>query len=102
MAGQPGAVVGLPRGALAAAAAVARRPTLWRAAGRQLRALTPAGWWRRRPFLPVPDRAWMRFRLTTAYGDPDAALVPDDLVTWLRWSRTVQPETPPPSGHGRG
>ncbi len=84
----------IPRGALATAAAVAVRPGLWRAAVRQLRRLAPDRWWSRRPFLPVPDRDWMAFRMTTAYGDPDAPLVVDDVLTWLRWSETV--------GHGAG
>lgn len=44
----------------------------------------------------------MRFRLTTAYGDPEAPLVTDDLLTWLRWSKTVRPETSPAAGTGRG
>lgn len=79
----------MPRGAVSAAAAIAARPTLWRPAVRQLRTLAPDRWWARRPFLPVPDRDWMAFRMTTAYGDPDAPLVADDVVTWLRWSKST-------------
>ncbi len=82
--------LGTPRGSLAAVGAVLARPRLWRAAGRQARALVAPGWWRRRPFLPVPDRAWLRFRMTTAYGDPDAPVVIDDLLDWLAWSDTVR------------
>lgn len=89
MARATGAVV--PRGTVAAAGAVAARPSLWGAALRQARTLAPTGWWRRPPFLPVPDRAWMRFRLVTAYGDPDGPIDTDDLLTWLRWSDTVRP-----------
>ena len=69
--------------------AVVRRPRLWSAAARQLRVLAPDRWWSRRPFLPLPDRDWMAFRMTTAYGDPAAPLVADDVVTWLRWSKTT-------------
>jgi hypothetical protein len=29
----------------------------------------------------------MRFRLQTAYGDPEHAPEPADVVTWLEWSR---------------
>jgi hypothetical protein len=47
----------------------------------------PNGWYRRAPFLPVPDRAWLRFRLVTAYGDPDHAPEVADVLTWLEWSR---------------
>ena len=85
---------GIPAGVPGAIRAVAARPRLWPAALRQVRALAPRGWWRRPPFLPVPDRDWTAFRLTTAYGDPGAAVVPDDLVTWLEWSATVRPPRP--------
>ena len=70
------------------AAAVARRPELWATAVVQVTRLAPNGWWRRPPFLPVPDRAWMRFRLRTAYGDPDHLPEPADVVGWLEWCRS--------------
>jgi hypothetical protein len=79
-----------PTGSVAVVAAVAARPRLWPAALRQARALVVPGWWRRRPFLPVPDRAWLRFRMTTAYGDPDARIDVDDLLTWLAWTDTMR------------
>jgi hypothetical protein len=72
---------------LAAARAVVGHPTLWVTALRQALVLAPRGWWRRRPFLPVPDPAYLRFRLLTAYGDPGQTLEPADLVTYLRWCR---------------
>jgi len=87
------------RGTVAAARALAARPRLWGPALRQARALVPDGWWRRRPFLPVPDREWLRFRMTTAYGDPDARIDVDDLLTFLAWTGTVRsaadPHRPP-------
>lgn len=73
--------------------AVGVRPSLWATAVRQARRLAPRQWWRRRPFLPVPDRAWLRFRAETQYGDPDRAPDGDDVVAWLRWARRF----PPPS-----
>jgi hypothetical protein len=54
---------------------------------RRVRRLAPPRWWATRPFLPVPDRAWMRFRLETQYGDPAHPPVPRDVVTWLEWTR---------------
>ncbi len=74
-------------GWLRAAAAIAARPGLWPVAMVQLFRLAPSGWWRRPPFLPLPDPAYLRFRLETAYGDP--ACVPDahDLVSYLTWCR---------------
>ena len=67
---------------------LATRPDLWVTAAVQGRRLVPNGWWRRRPFLPVPDRAWIRFRLQTAYGDPGHAPPPEDVVAWLQWCRS--------------
>lgn len=70
-----------------AATAIAVRPTLWWTAVRQVFVLAVPGWWRRWPPLPVPDPAYLRFRLVTAYGDPDRAPEPADVVTYLRWCR---------------
>lgn len=78
-------------GTRAAVAAVLARPRLWPAALRQVRALVPPRWWARSPFLPVPSRAWLRFRMTTAYGDGDAPVDVDDLLVWLAWTDTVRP-----------
>ena len=64
-----------------------RRPRLWPTAARVALLHVPDRWWSRPPFLPLPDRAWLRFRLQTAYGDPDRPPDPEDLVTWLEWSR---------------
>ena len=44
-------------------------------------------WWRRPPFLPVPDPAYLAFRLETQYGAPDARPLPADVVAYLRWCR---------------
>lgn len=62
-------------------------PSLWGPAIRQLFVLAPHGWWRRAPFLPWPDRAYLRFRLQTMYGDPERMPEPADLVAYLRWCR---------------
>jgi hypothetical protein len=65
---------------------VARHPSLWAIAVLMWRRTTPTRWWRRPPFLPVPDRAYIRFRLDTAYG-PGVPPDPADLVAYLRWCR---------------
>ena len=64
-------------------------PTLWSTALRMWARTTPADWWRRPPFLPVPDRGYVRFRLETAYGrvTPPAA---HDLLAYLRWCREYE------------
>ena len=72
---------------LRSAAAVAVRPRLWATAVRQLGALAAPGWWRHRPRLPLPAPGYLRFRMVTAYGDPDARPDADDLVSYLSWCR---------------
>lgn len=67
------------------ALAVLRRPSLWLVALRQWRRTTPSGWWRRRPFLPLPSREYMAFRLITQYGREDASVEPIDVVNYLVW-----------------
>ena len=68
-------------------AAVARRPWLWLTAVRQVAALAPRQWWRRPPRLPVPDPAYLGFRLQTMYGDPAHGPEPGDVVAYLHWCR---------------
>ena len=68
--------------------AVAVRPSLWGIAVVQVFRLARTGWWRRPPFLPVPDRDYLRFRLETQYGrdhDPE----PRDVITYLAWCREM-------------
>lgn len=72
-----------------AALAVLRRPSLWAVAVGQALRLARPGWWRHRPFLPVPDPAYLRFRLETQYGS-DHEPEPDDVVTYLHWCRTFR------------
>ena len=69
-----------------AAGALVRRPHLWWTAVRQVLRLRPSDWWSRPPYLPLPSRAYVRFRLETAYGsarnasrvrrDPVSRMVP--------------------------
>jgi hypothetical protein len=66
---------------------VARHPSLWPVALRQWARVVPTGWWRRRPFLPVPSTAYLRFRLLTQYGDTERAPDGDDVLHYLRWCR---------------
>lgn len=79
-----------PRWAWAAVVAVARHPSLWATGVHQARVLAAPGWWRHRPFLPLPAPEYLRFRLQTAYGgDGDHPPDPADLVTYLRWCRRL-------------
>ncbi len=43
--------------------------------------------WSRAPFLPVPDRTYLRWRMYTAYADEDAVPPVDDVVRFARWRR---------------
>ena len=45
------------------------------------------GWWARAPFLPVPDREYLRWRMYTAYADESAVPPVDDVVRFARWRR---------------
>lgn len=65
--------------------ALALRPGLWATAAGQLVKLAPNQWWRRAPYLPVPDPSYFGFRLQTAYGDTEEAPPVDGLVTYLEW-----------------
>jgi hypothetical protein len=91
--------------------AVARRPRLWFPAIRQFLRAVPSRWWNRPPFLPLPDRAYLRFRFETAYGARGAPRVAD-VVRYLEWCRTadaacarIRRDAPPGAGtisaHGR-
>jgi len=69
------------------ALAIVRRPDLWPTALRQTRRTTAPGWWKRRPFQPGPSGDYLRFRLQTQYGDPEAVPDPTDTITYLEWCR---------------
>ena len=42
-------------------------------------------WYRRPPFLPLPPREYVRWRMHTAYGDHDAVPPVEDVVRYARW-----------------
>ncbi len=76
------------------AIAVLRRPLLWPTAVGATLAFAPSDWWRRAPFLPVPDDELIRWRIATAYGRDDADLAAEDVVAYLEWrQRSAQGQT---------
>jgi hypothetical protein len=103
----PGSEVARPRGGrsgrsarrswLGALTRVAVRPDLWPSALRTAGRLARPRWWRRPPFLPLPDRAYLAFRLETQYGTGGAP-EPRDLVTYLSWCRAEDARRSSPSG----
>ena len=46
-------------------------------------------WWALPPFLPLPDRTYLRWRLYTAYGDEDALPPIRDVIRFARWRREI-------------
>jgi hypothetical protein len=44
-------------------------------------------WYRRAPFLPLPPREYVRWRMFTAYGDESALPPLEDVVRFARWRR---------------
>jgi hypothetical protein len=77
-----------PRFWSAATIAVVRRPRLWPTAVVQARRLARPQWWRRPPFLPLPERDYLLHRLETQYGR-DHEPEPHDVVAYLEWCRDM-------------
>ena len=71
--------------------AVVVRPWLWGTALAQACRLVPRGWWRTVPFLPVPSRDYLEFRLVTQYGGGHGVargpIRSEDVVAYLQWCR---------------
>jgi hypothetical protein len=44
------------------------------------------GWYRRFPFLPLPAREYLRWRMYTAYGDADIVPPARDVERYARWA----------------
>jgi hypothetical protein len=46
-------------------------------------------WYQRFPFLPLPDRQYVRWRMYTAYGTPDAVPPAQDVERYARWATSA-------------
>jgi hypothetical protein len=44
-------------------------------------------WWTRPPYLPLPDRTYLRWRMYTAYADEAAVPPVGDVIRFARWRR---------------
>jgi hypothetical protein len=44
-------------------------------------------WWARAPYLPLPDREYLRWRMYTAYADENAVPPLEDVIRFARWRR---------------
>jgi len=48
-------------------------------------------WYRNFPFIPVPPRNYIRWRIETAYGENNFKNIRwNDLVAYARWHRTMR------------
>jgi hypothetical protein len=70
---------------LALALRTLRRPSLAADLLRVVWRFRARDWYRRPPFLPIPARDYIRWRMHTAYGDYDAIPPVDDVVRYARW-----------------
>jgi hypothetical protein len=46
-------------------------------------------WFLRFPFLPLPPRDYIRWRMYTAYGDAGAVPPVEDVVRYARWAAHI-------------
>ena len=44
------------------------------------------GWLAKAPFLPLPDRTYMKWRMYTAYGDENFVPPAADVIRYARWA----------------
>ena len=86
----PAAPEGAEARVTAAVGCVLRHPSLWPTALRQGVRLVPSRWWTRSPYLPLPSRSYLEFRLVTQYGDISHRPEPEDVLNYLRWCRDWQ------------
>jgi len=47
-------------------------------------------WYARPPFLPLPPRSYLRWRMETAYGDADATPTLDEMERYLVWTSRMR------------
>lgn len=64
------------------------RPELWGTVFYQIYLLIPNRWWTKPPFLPLPTKEYINFRLLTAYGSQEGSIDPQDLVDYLQWCKS--------------
>ena len=67
--------------------AVGRRPQLWAEGLRTLFALAPRGWWRKAPFLPLPEQQYASWRVATSQGSANGDPSVSDVISYLEWRR---------------
>ena len=68
----------LPRALVSPSLAIALLTVAWRFRRNR--------WYARFPFLPIPARDYVRWRMYTAYGDADTIPPTDDVIRYARWA----------------
>ena len=63
-----------------------RRPRLFVDLVRIAWRFRSSSWYRRFPFLPIPDSTYLRWRMYTAYGDYDKVPPVTDVERYARWA----------------
>jgi hypothetical protein len=71
---------------LALAMLAATRPTLAAALARVAWRFRARHWYRRVPFLPMPDPTYLRWRMYTAYGNAEAVPPTADVARYALWA----------------
>ena len=67
-----------------------RRPSLILHLAGAAWAFRARSWYRRPPFLPLPPKKYLRWRMETAYGDPDALPPAPEAERFLRWTTRMR------------
>ena len=70
--------------------AVVRRPTLAPEVIRFGLATARPDWMRRMPFAPLPEPAYLEWRLVTAYGHSDHPVTVKEMQEFLEWRRALR------------
>jgi hypothetical protein len=67
-----------------------RHPTLLPAVAGLAWTSRRRAWYRSFPFLPLPPAGFLRWRIETAYGRPDALPPAEEALRYLRWARRMR------------
>ena len=70
-------------------ARAARRPRVLGGMAQAAWRFRARGWWRRPPFLPLPPRDYVEWRLHTAYGDEGRGPTPAELGRYIAWANRM-------------
>jgi hypothetical protein len=70
----------------ALAAQILIRPRLWPLVLGAAWRFRRRGWYRRAPFLPLPSRDYLDWRLHTAFGDERPGPTIGELESYLKWT----------------